>query len=115
MYLAYKNEENIGESERDNKRNLCKTYILSVRLDYNTKSYGQWFYFKVKRQSKGYSFSRSRPNLYRFLIINMTKNSSLFGKGLKVSVCRKGVWGKEGTSIKYYKNSLSREESRDPT
>ena len=24
-----------------------QTYILTVRLDYNTNSYGQWFFFKV--------------------------------------------------------------------
>jgi hypothetical protein len=44
------------------------------------------------------------------MIINMTKNSSLFGRGLKVSVCRDGQWGKEGENIRYYRNSLRRDE-----
>lgn len=44
------------------------------------------------------------------MIINMTKSSSMFGKGLKISVCRNGVWRKEGININYYKNSLKRED-----
>lgn len=85
-------------------------YFLTVRLDYNTKSYGQWFYFKVKRKDTHFTFSRTGSKSYKFMIINMTKNSSLFGKGLKISVCRNGIWGKEGSNIKYYRNSLRREE-----
>ena len=38
----------------------------------------------------------------------MTKNGTMFGKGLKVSVCRKGVWGKEGTDIEYLPNKFIR-------
>lgn len=40
----------------------------------------------------------------------MTKSSSLFGRGLKISVCRKGIWSKEGTQIRYYKNTIKRDE-----
>ena len=68
-----------------------EVYLLTVRLDYNTKSYGQWFYFRVKRQSGN---RNAAPLPYKFIIINMTKNSSLFGRGLRVSVCRNGLWGK---------------------
>ena len=32
----------------------------------------------------------------------------MFGKGLKISVCRKGVWGKEGTDIGYLPNKFLR-------
>lgn len=49
------------------------------------------------------------------MIINMTKSSSMFGKGLKISVCRKGVWRKEGININYYKNSLRREDVAENT
>lgn len=31
---------------------------------------------------------------FQFCIVNMTKNGTMFGKGLKISVCRDGVWGK---------------------
>ena len=58
--------------------------MLTIRLDYNTKSYGQWFYFNVKRKEKVYSFSRTEKNLYKFMIINMTKSTSMFGDGLKI-------------------------------
>ena len=84
--------------------------MLTIRLDYNTKSYGQWFYFNVKRKEKVYSFSRTEKNLYKFMIINMTKSTSMFGDGLKISVCRNGVWRKEGTNIKYYQNSIRKDE-----
>lgn len=77
------------------------TYILSTRFDYNTRSYGQWFYFRVTNCG-------DKSNEFRFLIVNMTKNATMFGKGLKISVCRNGVWGKEGASINYYQNKFSR-------
>lgn len=67
-------------------------YLLANRLDYNTRSYGQWFYFKVKNVT-------DKNGIFKFCIVNMTKNGTMFGKGLKVSVCRKGVWSKEGTGI----------------
>lgn len=88
--------------------NYSFLYFLTVRLDYNTKSYGQWFYFKVKRKENHFTFNKSERKSYKFMIINMTKNSSLFGRGLKISVCRNGTWGKEGRNIRYYKNSLRR-------
>ena len=87
----------------------AELYLLTVRLDYNTKSYGQWFYFKVSRKEKLFSFNRAVNNMYKFMIVNLTKSTSMFGKGLKISVCRNGQWRKEGINIKYYKNSLRRE------
>jgi hypothetical protein len=39
----------------------------------------------------------------------------MFGKGLKVSVCRNGVWRKEGIDINYYKNTLKREDAMQST
>lgn len=86
-----------------------RLYLSMVRLDYNTRSYGQWFYFKVRRKELPYSFNRSGNNFFKFAIINMTKSSSMFGHGLKVSVCRKGVWRKEGMHIRYYRNCVRRE------
>lgn len=101
--------------ERKVGEDLANVYLAIVRFDYNTKSYGQWFYFKVKRAEKPFSFSRDlkKTNFYKFLIINMTKSSSMFGKGLKISVCRNGVWRKEGLNIQYKKNSLIREDLLD--
>jgi hypothetical protein len=63
------------------------TFLLGSRLDYNTRSYGQWFYFQVKNKSP-------TSGVFKFYIVNMTKSASMFGKGLKISVCRDGVWGK---------------------
>ena len=37
----------------------------------------------------------------------------MFGKGLKISICRNGVWGKEGTSIKYLPNKFLRRKNTD--
>jgi hypothetical protein len=96
------------DSYKNSGDNYNHLYFLTVRLDYNTKSYGQWFYFKLKRRENHFTFSKQGNHAYKFMIINMTKNSSLFGKGLKISVCRNGIWGKEGTNIKYYRNSLRR-------
>ena len=53
---------------------------------------------------------KAENNKFRFKIINQTKKSSMFGKGLKISVCRQGVWNKQGTDIIYRKNSIRREE-----
>ena len=89
------------------------TYILTVRLDYNTNSYGQWFFFKVGRKHYNAKNNTQLSNNYRFMIINMTKSTSMFGQGLKISVCRKGVWQKEGINIKYYKNSLRKEDAEN--
>ena len=47
------------------------------------------------------------------MLVNMTKTSSMFGLGLKISVCRNGVWRKEGTNIKYYQNSLRRDDDNN--
>jgi hypothetical protein len=52
-------------------------YILLIRPDYNTMSFCQWFYFKVKN----ISYSNLRV---KFSIINMTKSASLFSKGMKI-------------------------------
>ena len=35
----------------------------------------------------------------------------MFGKGLKVSVCRDGVWGKEGGAIEYLPNKFLRKNN----
>ena len=43
----------------------------------------------------------------------MTKNGAMFGKGLKISVCRKGVWGKEGTDIAYLPNKFIRNKFKN--
>jgi hypothetical protein len=98
------------ESIHSSVEHSAQTYLLTIRLDYNTKSYGQWFYFKVNRKVPPFSFSRqSSTNMFKFMIVNMTKSTSMFGRGLKISVCRNGVWKKEGTNIRYYKNSLRRD------
>ena len=39
----------------------------------------------------------------------------MFGKGLKISICRNGVWGKEGTSIKYLPNKFLRKNPTLPS
>jgi len=84
--------------------------MMTVRLDYNTRSYGQWFYFKLNRRQSLFSFDRKPKHLYKFMLVNMTKSSSMFGLGLKISVCRNGIWRKEGTNIIYYPNNIRRDE-----
>jgi len=102
-------EELMPRSKKEDEK-FTGLYLIALRFDYNTKSYGQWFYFKVNRKEQPFSFSRQTNNLFKFMIVNMTKSSSMFGKGLKISVCRNGVWRKEGINITYYKNSLKRED-----
>ena len=36
----------------------------------------------------------NKNNKYRFVICNMTKNYSMLGKNMKISVCRSGKWCK---------------------
>lgn len=38
----------------------------------------------------------------------MTKKTSLFGVSMKISVCREGIWGKEGENIRYYETLFDR-------
>lgn len=83
-----------------------QVYLLANRLDYNTRSFGQWFYFKVRNVT-------SKANSFKFYIVNMTKNGAMFGKGLKVSVCRNGVWSKEGTDIEYVPNKFIRKRGQN--
>lgn len=39
----------LADNFRKDGEKYDQVYLATVRLDYNTKSYGQWFYFKVKR------------------------------------------------------------------
>lgn len=79
-------------------------YLLANRLDYNTRSYGQWFYFRVTNLT-------NKKSMFKFFIINMTKNGTMFGKGLKISVCRNGIWSKEGKDIEYVQNKFIRKHN----
>jgi hypothetical protein len=65
---------------------------MSTKFDFNTLSYGQWFYFKVKRNK----FSSISTQKFKFVVCNMTKRSSMLGKSMKISVCRNNIWKKEG-------------------
>jgi hypothetical protein len=38
----------------------------------------------------------------------MTKRYSMLGTQMKISICRNGIWGKEGTNINYYETCFMR-------
>jgi len=52
-------------------------YDLLMRTDTNTKGHKQWFYFSVKNKKTG---------VYKFNILNFTKQSSLYNHGMKIAL-----------------------------
>ena len=63
-----------------------REFHLVLQNDINTKGYANWFFFKV------YS---AKPGPLRFHIVNLQKNFSYFGQGMKPAVysAREGkVW-----------------------
>ena len=69
-----------------------------LQNDINTKGYANWFYFKVHSV---------RPGPLKLNIVNLQKNFSYFGQGMKVavfSIREKKGWRMQGSNISYFKN-----------
>ncbi|XP_044047852.1 cytosolic carboxypeptidase 2 isoform X2 [Siniperca chuatsi] len=78
-------------------------YELTLRTDMYTRKHTQWFYFRVRNMKAGVT--------YRFTIINLMKNSSLYSQGMRPLLYseraaeEKGVgWQRTGSNIRYYRN-----------
>ncbi|XP_029166234.1 cytosolic carboxypeptidase 2 [Nylanderia fulva] len=88
-------------------------YQLYLRRDLYTQRHTQWYYFKV-------SNTRSRIT-YRFSIVNMCKEESLYNEGLKPLLystedarTRSVGWRRCGDNITYYRNNdSSSDEERE--
>ncbi|EZA59843.1 Cytosolic carboxypeptidase NnaD [Ooceraea biroi] len=88
-------------------------YQLYLRRDLYTQRHTQWFYFRV-------SNTRSKIT-YRFSIVNMCKEESLYNEGLKPLLystedarTRSVGWRRCGDNITYYRNSdSSSDEERE--
>ncbi|XP_011267877.2 cytosolic carboxypeptidase 2 [Camponotus floridanus] len=88
-------------------------YQLYLRRDLYTQRHTQWYYFKV-------SNTRSRIT-YRFSIVNMCKEESLYNEGLKPLLystedarTRSVGWRRCGDNIAYYRNNdSSSDEERE--
>nr|XP_012234961.1 PREDICTED: cytosolic carboxypeptidase 2 [Linepithema humile]XP_012234962.1 PREDICTED: cytosolic carboxypeptidase 2 [Linepithema humile] len=81
-------------------------YQLYLRRDLYTQRHTQWYYFRV-------SNTRSRIT-YRFSIVNMCKDESLYNEGLKPLLystedarIRSVGWRRCGDNITYYRNNDS--------
>uniref|UniRef100_A0A1I8HQD0 Cytosolic carboxypeptidase 2 n=1 Tax=Macrostomum lignano TaxID=282301 RepID=A0A1I8HQD0_9PLAT len=79
-------------------------YELVLRTDLYTKRHTQWFYFRVQN---------ARPGIvYKFVIVNLLKSSSLYGEGMKPlcysekSAQTRGLgWHRAGHHIRYSRNA----------
>ncbi|PAA61456.1 hypothetical protein BOX15_Mlig000412g2 [Macrostomum lignano] len=79
-------------------------YELVLRTDLYTKRHTQWFYFRVQN---------ARPGIvYKFVIVNLLKSSSLYGEGMKPlcysekSARTRGLgWHRAGHHIRYSRNA----------
>ncbi|XP_025162604.1 cytosolic carboxypeptidase 2 [Harpegnathos saltator] len=88
-------------------------YQLYLRRDLYTQRHTQWYYFRV-------SNTRSRIT-YRFSIVNMCKEESLYNEGLKPLLystedarTRSIGWRRCGDNITYYRNNdSSNDEERE--
>lgn len=80
-------------------------FLLFLTCDSNTKGYTQWFYFSIRNARKDTSVS--------LLLLNMSKNGSPFGRGMKpmtlslVRQKRLGIaWTRGGHEVRYLKSAV---------
>ncbi|XP_069750552.1 cytosolic carboxypeptidase 2 isoform X2 [Narcine bancroftii] len=83
-------------------------YELTLRPDLYTERHTQWFYFRVRNMQPGLT--------YRFTIVNLSKGSSLYSRGLRpllyseVEARLNGRgWQRAGSDLHYYRNRLGQE------
>lgn len=107
------NEVSLKFESRFESGNLSKAvkindtfYELYLRTDLYTSRHIQWYYFKVSHMQN--------KLIYRFSIVNLTKDYSLYKDGLrplmystKDAQCRKVGWKRCGYNITYYCNKSS--------
>jgi hypothetical protein len=86
LYAAYR----VDDSE----------YNLVLSNDVNTKGYTQWFFFSVEG-ARG-------PTVLN--ILNMSKSTSLFQKGMRPLVYAGEGWKRDGCNVLYYQNNIIRDE-----
>ncbi|KAI8469674.1 MAG: hypothetical protein J3K34DRAFT_368919 [Monoraphidium minutum] len=82
-------------------------YDLVLQPDINTRGHTQWFYFAVSNTRAGRS--------YRFNLVNLLKDDSLYGAGMlplvhsEARLTEEGVgWVRGGSGVCYYRNGLRR-------
>uniref|UniRef100_A0A8D2JQ28 AGBL carboxypeptidase 3 n=1 Tax=Sciurus vulgaris TaxID=55149 RepID=A0A8D2JQ28_SCIVU len=83
-------------------------YQLTVRPDLFTNKHTQWYYFQVT--------NTQAETAYRFTIVNFTKPSSLYNRGMrplfysdKEAKAHNIGWQRIGDQIRYYRNNLGQE------
>ena len=91
---------------------------MYLNFDFNTLNYTQWYYFSVRNIKKGKSTCPLTPVLigytYKFNIMNLQKDESLYSQGMKpfvYSVQRnketdQNQWQRGCFDISYGKNNL---------
>lgn len=87
-------------------------YQLYARPDLYTKKHTQWFYFMVENMRKNF--------VYRFSIVNLCKDESLYSVGMKPVMYstkraddEKLGWHRCGTNITYFRNGNWKVEDKD--
>ncbi|KAF5302930.1 hypothetical protein FQA39_LY02110 [Lamprigera yunnana] len=89
-------------------------YELYLRSDLYTNKHVQWFYFKVTNMTKNVN--------YRFTIVNLTKEESLYKQGMKPlmysvkdAFIRCVGWRRCGDNISYHCNNNCSETNQEQT
>ncbi|XP_065158506.1 cytosolic carboxypeptidase Nna1 [Atheta coriaria] len=114
-------EEGLRFESRFESGNLAKAikihdtyYELYLRHDMYTNRHMQWFYFRVTGMKKGL--------VYRFSIVNFTKNENLYEDGMKpLMYSTKDAqmhsigWRRVGNNIAYFCNDSVDDNSEMPT
>ncbi|KAK4886667.1 hypothetical protein RN001_002938 [Aquatica leii] len=112
-------EESLKFESRFESGNLAKAiritaiyYELYLRTDLYTNKHMQWYYFKVTKMKKNV--------IYRFSIVNMTKDASLYNEGMKPLLYSKKDerlhnigWRRCGDNITYFCNDNVGPEDTD--
>ena len=92
-------------------------YDLLIRLDSNSRTHQQWYYFSVDARSRG----AYRECKVRLNILNFTKPRSMYQQGMRPLVWSqklyqdKGIgWHPGGEDIQYHRSRLKRYNYRNP-
>ena len=86
-------------------------YDLLIRLDSNSRTHQQWFYFSVDSTNRG----KYRNTKVRFNLLNFTKPRSLYQQGMKPVVWSEKLykdqgiaWHHAGDDVQYFRSRLKR-------
>ena len=90
-------------------------YDMLIRLDSNSRSHQQWFYFSVTAKPGGASYKGKKV---KFNILNFTKPHSLYQQGMKLMTWSNHLfkeqnigWHRKGSDIVYSRGRLFRRYS----